>query len=45
MAMAFAPLGLLTPVEIEEPHVVRKSYPRYWENLADMGFILAAAGE
>jgi 3-phosphoshikimate 1-carboxyvinyltransferase len=45
MAMAFAPLGLLTPVEIEEPHVVRKSYPRYWENLAAMGFILAAAGE
>ena len=45
MAMAFAPLGLLAPVEIEEPHVVRKSYPRYWENLAAMGFILAASGE
>ena len=45
MAMAFAPLGLLAPVEIEEPHVVRKSYPRYWENLAAMGFDLAAAGE
>jgi 3-phosphoshikimate 1-carboxyvinyltransferase len=45
MAMAFAPLGLLTAVEIEEPHVVRKSYPRYWENLEAMGFTLAAAGE
>jgi 3-phosphoshikimate 1-carboxyvinyltransferase len=45
MAMAFAPLGLLAPVEIEEPRVVRKSYPRYWENLAAMGFTLTAAGE
>jgi 3-phosphoshikimate 1-carboxyvinyltransferase len=45
MAMAFAPLGLLTPVEIDEPQVVRKSYPRYWENLAAMGFTLEAAGE
>jgi 3-phosphoshikimate 1-carboxyvinyltransferase len=45
MAMAFAPLGLLAPVEIEEPRVVRKSYPRYWENLASMGFTLTAAGE
>lgn len=44
MAMAFAPLGLLTPVTIEEPHVVRKSYPRYWENLAAMGFTLEEAG-
>lgn len=40
MAMAFAPLALLTPVEIEEPQVVRKSYPRYWENLEAMGFEL-----
>jgi 3-phosphoshikimate 1-carboxyvinyltransferase len=44
MAMAFAPLGLLTPVEIDEPQVVRKSYPRFWENLAAMGFTLTAAG-
>ncbi|WP_026464007.1 3-phosphoshikimate 1-carboxyvinyltransferase [Adhaeribacter aquaticus] len=40
MAMAFAPLGLLHPVVIDEPHVVRKSYPRYWENLTAMGFTL-----
>jgi 3-phosphoshikimate 1-carboxyvinyltransferase len=44
MAMAFAPLGLLTPVVIEEPQVVRKSYPRYWENLAAMGFNMEEAG-
>lgn len=44
MAMAFAPLALLHPVAIEEPHVVRKSYPRYWENLAAMGFKVEEAG-
>lgn len=45
MAMAFAPLALLTPVEIEEPQVVRKSYPRYWENLEAMGFEVKEIGE
>jgi len=40
MAMAFAPLGLLTQIQINESQVVRKSYPRYWENLATMGFNL-----
>jgi len=40
MAMAFAPLALLTRIQIEEPQVVRKSYPRYWENLAAMDFTL-----
>jgi len=43
MAMAFAPLGLLAKIQIEEPQVVRKSYPRYWENLAAMGFNLEHA--
>ncbi|PRY11619.1 3-phosphoshikimate 1-carboxyvinyltransferase [Pontibacter ummariensis] len=38
MAMAFAPLALLAPVEIQEPSVVRKSYPRYWEDLEKVGF-------
>ncbi|AKD02135.1 3-phosphoshikimate 1-carboxyvinyltransferase [Pontibacter korlensis] len=38
MAMAFAPLALLEPVEIQEPSVVRKSYPRYWEDLEKVGF-------
>lgn len=38
MAMAFAPLVLLEPVEIQEPSVVRKSYPRYWEDLGKVGF-------
>jgi 3-phosphoshikimate 1-carboxyvinyltransferase len=38
MAMAFAPLALLQPIRIQEPSVVRKSYPRFWENLEQVGF-------
>ncbi len=33
MAMAFAPASLLFPIEIENPHVVSKSYPKFWEDL------------
>ncbi|MDX5480607.1 MAG: 3-phosphoshikimate 1-carboxyvinyltransferase [Hymenobacteraceae bacterium] len=40
MAMAFAPLALLTRVQIQEPSVVRKSYPRFWEDLKKVGFEL-----
>ena len=40
MAMAFAPLALLEPVQIQEPSVVRKSYPRYWEDLEKVGFTI-----
>lgn len=32
MAMAFAPLSLLTEIHIENPEVVRKSYPGFWED-------------
>jgi 3-phosphoshikimate 1-carboxyvinyltransferase len=38
MAMAFAPVALLQPVQIQEPEVVRKSYPRFWEDLEKLGF-------
>jgi len=38
MAMAFAPLAMLGPIEIEEPDVVVKSYPRFWEDLERLGF-------
>ncbi|MBB6610894.1 3-phosphoshikimate 1-carboxyvinyltransferase [Pontibacter sp. Tf4] len=38
MAMAFAPISLLEPVQIQEPGVVRKSYPRFWEDLEKVGF-------
>ena len=33
MALAFAPVGMLRPVLIEEPGVVVKSYPSFWEHL------------
>ncbi|PWJ44956.1 3-phosphoshikimate 1-carboxyvinyltransferase [Sediminitomix flava] len=38
MAMAFAPLALLHSVEIEEPDVVQKSYPIFWDHLKQVGF-------
>lgn len=39
MAMAFAPLALvIKDLKIEEPHVVEKSYPMYWDHLKDQGF-------
>ena len=33
MAMAFAPLAMQHPIEIEEPEVVVKSYPDFWKDL------------
>lgn len=38
MAMAFAPLALLREIEMENPEVVRKSYPKFWEELQKVGF-------
>lgn len=32
MAMAFAPAALVTALVIEEPHVVSKSYPGFWND-------------
>lgn len=38
MAMAFAPLAILGSIKIEEPMVVRKSYPHFYEDLEQLGF-------
>lgn len=38
MAMAFAPLGLKTNLQIEDAMVVSKSYPTFWEDLKTIGF-------
>ncbi len=38
MAMAFAPLATLMDVKIEEPNVVVKSYPSFWDDLKLAGF-------
>ena len=37
MAMAFAPLALLMPIEIEDPGVVIKSYPDFWKDFQCLG--------
>jgi 3-phosphoshikimate 1-carboxyvinyltransferase len=39
MAMALAPLALVAgPLRIEDPEVVRKSYPGFWDDLRAAGF-------
>ena len=41
MALAFAPMSMkLGSVSINNPHVVTKSYPRYWEDLNSAGFTI-----
>lgn len=41
MAMAFTPLALIYPeVKIQEPHVVKKSYPDFWNDLKTIGFTI-----
>ena len=41
MAMSFAPACLvLGEIRINNPHVVTKSYPRYWKDLQKAGFII-----
>ncbi len=32
MAMAFAPAAIIQPIQIEEPLVVSKSYPTFWDD-------------
>ena len=44
MAMAFAPLAMRGPLTIKSPNVVRKSYPQFWKELADSGFVITEAG-
>ncbi len=38
MAMAFAPLALVTSIIIEDAEVVSKSYPTFWDDLNTIGF-------
>ena len=40
MAMAFAPLGMLTSIEILDANVVTKSYRNFWIHLKQIGFHL-----
>lgn len=36
MAMAFAPLSLLGEITIEDPKVVSKSYPKFWDDFESL---------
>ena len=38
MAMSFAPLSLLLPININNPEVVSKSYVNFWNDLESLGF-------
>ena len=38
MALAFAPLSLICPIEISNPNVVSKSFPEFWKILKEMNF-------
>jgi len=38
MAMAFAPLAMLGTIHIDEPMVVVKSYPKFYEDMELLGF-------
>lgn len=40
MALAFAPAAFrVQPLVLRDPHVISKSYPRYWDDLSQAGFI------
>ena len=38
MALAFAPVCMKRPITINNPQVVTKSYPHFWEDLRQAGF-------
>ena len=40
MAMAFAPFAILHSIKVEEPNVVEKSYPEFWDDFKKLGFVI-----
>ena len=40
MALAFAPIALCQPISINNPHVVTKSYPHFWDDLRQARFTI-----
>ena len=40
IALAFAPVCLCRSIAINNPHVVTKSYPHYWDDLSKAGFLV-----
>lgn len=43
MAMAFAPVAQLQDIMIDDPDVVQKSYPAYWDDLKAVGITITEA--
>ena len=41
MAMSFAPLSIITPIIINNPEVVTKSYSKFWNDLELLGFSIS----
>lgn len=41
MAMSLAVLAIWQPLVIETPHVVKKSYPGFWEDMRSVGFLVS----
>lgn len=41
MALAFSPIVFQQPIIINNPHVVTKSYPRFWDDLEQVGFTIS----
>jgi 3-phosphoshikimate 1-carboxyvinyltransferase len=41
MAMAFAPVAMIKDVSINDPDVVKKSYPGFWEHMRGIGIQIA----
>jgi len=41
MAMAFAPLCMLMEVEIEDPDIVNKSFPEFWNQIQKLGLAVS----
>lgn len=41
MAMAFTPLSMIYPIKIENPNVINKSYPNFWNDLKKLNFIIS----
>ncbi|MBR9861019.1 hypothetical protein GYB22_09810 [bacterium] len=40
MAMSLAPLGLISMISVEDPEVVVKSYPKFWDDLKKANFVI-----
>jgi len=43
MAMAFAPLALKVDFAMNDAEVVSKSYPDFWRDMANVGFVISEA--